>query len=131
MQLHLIRKLYEQNLYSSPWLKRIENILNSCGMRNVWLNPELFKPDWLKKAIDLKLSDMYQQEWHSQILAKSSCLLYRTFKTNFEMKKYLTLLDCGDRINISRFRCRNTNIPVVSMGYTNSHSTYKQTLYDL
>ena len=88
-------------------------------MRNVWLNPELFKPDWLKKAIDLKLSDMYQQEWHSQVLAKSSCTLYRTFKTNFEMEKYLSLLECGDRINISRFRCRNTKIPVVSMGYSN------------
>ena len=88
-------------------------------MRNVWLNPEIFKPEWIKKAIDLKLSDMYQQEWHSQILAKSSCILYRTFKTNFEMEKYLTLLDCGDRIIISRFRCRNIKIPVVSMVYTN------------
>ena len=88
-------------------------------MRNVWQNPELLKSDWLKKAIDLRLSDMYLQEWHSQVFTKSSCILYRTFKINFELEKYLTLLNCRDRIIISRFRCRNIKIPVVSMGYAN------------
>ena len=58
----LKKKLYEQDLYTSPWLKAIESILNSCGMRNVWINPETFKFEWLKKAINLKLSDMYKQE---------------------------------------------------------------------
>ena len=33
--LYLIKNLNDQNLYTSPWLKAIENILNVCGMRNV------------------------------------------------------------------------------------------------
>ena len=126
--LYLIRRLYEQDLYVSPWLNRIESILNSCGMRNVWLNPELFKSDWLKKAIDLRLSDMYLQEWQSQVSSKSSCIIYRTFKTNFEIENYLTLLDCSDRITISRFRCRNTKIPVVTLGYANRDTPYENRL---
>ena len=126
--LYLIRKLYIQDLYSSPWLKKIESILNSCGMRNVWLNPELFKPDWLKKAIDLKLSDMYLQEWQSLVSRQSSCTIYRTFKINFGLEKYLMLLDCSDRITICRFRCRNNKTPVVTLGYANRDIPYANRL---
>ena len=126
--LHLIRKLYDQNIYSSPWLKRIESILNLCGMRNVWLNPESFNHDWLKRSINLKLSDMYLQEWHSQISIKSSCIMYRTFKISLELEKYLILLDCKERINISRFRCRNIKIPVVTLGYSNNNTLYENRL---
>ena len=126
--LYLIKHLYEQNLYFSPWLKKVENILNLCGMRNVWLNPELFNPNWIKKAIDLKLLDMYKQDWYSKVSRRNSCINYRIFKTNFEMEKYLMLLDCSDRINICRFRCRNIKAPVVTLGYTNRNIPYENRL---
>ena len=35
------------------------------------------------------------------------------------------LPDCVDRINISKFRCRNSKIPVVTLGYS-----VRQTLYE-
>ena len=56
---HLLKSLHEQNQHSSPWLKSIEQTLNSCGMRHVWLNPDTVNNNWLKKAIELKLSDIY------------------------------------------------------------------------
>ena len=48
---------------------------------------------------------------------KSSCMTYRTFKTEFKLERYLMLPDSVDRINISKFRCRNSKIPVVTLGY--------------
>ena len=52
--LYLLNKLNaqtnsEQTNSPSLWLKRIEQILTSCDMRNVWLNPKSYKPIQLKK----------------------------------------------------------------------------------
>ena len=126
--LTLQKNLYEQNLYTSKWLEKIEDILNLCGMRNVWLNPQMFQREWVKKAVDLRLTDMYRQEWQNMVNNKSSCNIYRTFKQTFEVEKYLLLLDCVDRINMSKFRCRNTKMPVVTLGYTGRNTPYEDRL---
>jgi len=34
--LYLLNKLKEQNQYSSPWLKKVQEILESCNMTNIW-----------------------------------------------------------------------------------------------
>ena len=62
--LYLLSKITnEQNQLSSAWLRRVEQILNNCDMRNVWLNPKLFKQEWLKKSITKILSDKAKQKW--------------------------------------------------------------------
>ena len=97
--LYLLNKLYDNRQFASPWLKHVEGILNSCGMRNVWLNPKDFKLDWLKKSIPLKLSDTYKQKWRRLAAESSSCIFYRSFKTDFNLEKYQTVLDYPDRRN--------------------------------
>ena len=97
-------------------------------MRNVWLNPQMFQREWVKKAVDLRLTDMYKQEWQNMVNYKSSCNIYRTFKQSFEVEKYLLLLDCVDRINMSKFRCRNSKMPVVTLGYTGRNTPYEDRL---
>ena len=119
---YLLRKLHEQDQYSSPWLKNIEQILNTCGMTNVWLDPNSIDHNWLKKAIELRLSDLYIHEWESQMNTKSSCTTYRSIKPYFKQEKYLSLPNRSDRINLCKFRCRNTKIPVVTQGYTNRNN---------
>ena len=52
--LYLRNKLNEKNKFSSPWLKEIESIFNSCDMRHVWLNPKLYKQGKLKKRNNTK-----------------------------------------------------------------------------
>ena len=47
----------------------------------------------------------------------SSCITYRTFKTEFKLESYLMLPESSDRINICKFRCRNSKMPVVILGY--------------
>ena len=126
---HHLKRLDEQEeerlQYSSPWLKSIEQTLSSCGMRHVWLNPDTVNYNWLKKAIELKLSDMYIQDWQRQVDTMSSCTTYRHFKPYFKREKYLSLPNHYDRINICKFRCRNIKIPVVTLGYAHQNVEYE------
>ena len=119
---YLLRKMHEQDQHTSPWLQNIEQILNACGMRDVWLSPDTSNLIYLKKTIEQRLSDQYIQEWGSQLNNMSSCIMYRSLKPYFKQEKYLDLPNRSDRINLCKFRCRNTKIPVVTGGYSNRTS---------
>ena len=130
----LLKNLHVQKKHSAPWLKKIEQILNTCGMGHVWLNPDLVNHNWLKKAIEQRLSDIYIQDWQSKVDRMSSCITYRSIKPYFKQEKYLMLPNIADRINICRFRCRNSKIPVVIHGYTNRNNptiAYEDRICDL
>ena len=59
---YLLRKMHEQDQHTSPWLQNIEQILNACGMRDVWLSPDTSNLIYLKKTIEQRLSDQNIQE---------------------------------------------------------------------
>ena len=127
--LYLLNKLNaqtnsEQTNSPSLWLKKIEQILTSCDMRNVWLNPKSYKPIQLKKEITQKLLTSEKQTWLNNVATKSSCRTYKTFKKELNLEKYLLLSDSADRINICKFRCRNTKIPVAILGYADRYIDY-------
>ena len=71
---------------------------------------------------------MYRQEWQGIISSKTSCILYRSFKQDLKCENYLLLLDNNDRINICKFRCRNTKTPVVTLSYVNRNIPYDDRL---
>ena len=106
-------------------VKKIEQILNACNMRNVWLNPKSYKPNQLKREITRKLKNINNQEWQNDIAKYSSCRTYRTFKSGLNLERYLLLSDSADRINICKFRCRKIKIPVVTLGYANINILYE------
>ena len=122
---HLLKRLHEQGRHSSLWLKSIEQTLNSCGMRHVWLNPDTVNNNWLKKSLELRLSDIYIQDWQRQVDTMNSCTTYRHFKSYFKPEKYLSLPNHYDRVNICKFRCRNIKIPVVTLGYAHQNVDYE------
>ena len=126
--LDLLNKLNHAGQFTSSWLSKIERILTSCGMRDVWLNPTEHNHAWVKKILKNRLSEIYDLNWHRTIMEKSSCLIYRTFKENFKFEKYITLLDNSNRIAICKFRCRNSKIPVVTLGYARIDVPYDQRL---
>ncbi|CAL4114772.1 unnamed protein product, partial [Meganyctiphanes norvegica] len=49
----LLRKMHDDNYYTSPWIGKMEEIFNTCDMQNVWLNPLNFNTEWIKKEISL------------------------------------------------------------------------------
>ena len=72
-----------------------------------------------------KLTDSYKQNWLNEINVKRSCRTYKTFKPYPKLEKYLLLPDSTDRINISKFRCRNSNLPVVTLRYEHLNIPYE------
>ncbi|KAJ8032779.1 hypothetical protein HOLleu_22829 [Holothuria leucospilota] len=60
---------------------------------------------------------MYKQEWLAEVNRNSHCKVYRIIKTSLEFEKYLHILDFRNRNYLRKYRCANTNIPVVSGRY--------------
>ena len=54
----------------------------------------------------------------------SSCTSYRMFKSDFKLEKYLLRLNKSEQINLCKFRCRNTKLPVVVLGYARQNIDY-------
>ena len=69
----------------------------------------------------LRLSDMFYQQWHSNITEMSSCTFYRIFKNNLKLEKYLLDLNVSERINLCKFRCRNSKLPVIVLGFASQN----------
>merc|ERR1712240_270308 len=89
--LYLQNKRREQNPEAAPWLKKIEEILNSCNMRNVWLNPKSYQPLQIKTEITKQLTNTYIQAWKGEVAIKSSYITYRSFKSESKLEKYLMM----------------------------------------
>ena len=123
--------MHKNNEYSCPWNKQIENIFNKCGMRYIWLNPQNYNPIVIHKAIKQRLNDMFHQQWHSNISEMSSCTLYRMFKSECKLEKYLLNLNKSEQINLCKFRCRDTKLPVVVLGYSFQNIAYSDRLCTL
>ena len=68
---------------------------------------QLFTISHLKKVIEQRLCDMYEQEWLSEVNTNRQCLIYRIFKKKMEFEKYITQLNNRDRIILCKFRCGN------------------------
>ena len=123
--LYLLNKRREQNPEGVPWLKKIEQILTSCNMRNAWLNPKLYNQFQIKEEVTKQLSKAYIQIWKGDIANKSSCITYRSFKSELKLEEYLMLPESKDRIIISKFRCRNSKIPSVILAYAGRNIPYE------
>ena len=100
-------------------------------MRHIWLNPKSCKLNWLRKEISQKLTNRYKQNWQNQVNDRNSCTLYRTFKNQLSQERYLLLPDCADKINIAKFRCRISKIPVVILGHVHRNIDYENRICPL
>ena len=111
--------MHDRGDMHSPWLAHIKKVLCECGMANVWNYPNTINSNWLKNAIQLRLSDIFKQDWHAKMYDMSSCLNYRLFKIDHKFEHYLDILDPFNRISFTRYRCGNSKIPVVLGRYIN------------
>ena len=68
-------------------------------MSDVWLNQDtLFNCENSKsfakhicKQVEQRLKDQFTQQWSKNLSNHSSCDMYRNYKINFELEKYLTV----------------------------------------
>ena len=95
----------------------MKNILCESGFTFVWLQQETVNPKWLKGLLHKRLADINRQKWHNEMNANSHCESYQMFKDNLRCEPYITLLNTRQHITLCKFRCGNTNIPIVSGRY--------------
>jgi hypothetical protein len=97
----------------SPWITHIQNILNGCGLQYIWFSQGYnININWLKVYSLTNHKDQFQQNWHDSIYNSNKCLIYRMFKTEFRLEKYLTSLPLKIRNLFTKFRCKSTRLPI-------------------
>ena len=131
MMFKYLRVLHERDIYSSPWILKVKSIFEKTGMPFIWNtanynvgeNLQLTatpNQTWLKKTIDRRLSDIYMQEWCTEVNNNGQCKVYRIFKKNLKFENYLINLPLYIRLHFCRIRCSNSKIPSISGRYQNT-----------
>jgi hypothetical protein len=108
----IMRKLDVDSPNSFLWLKNVKVILNNCGLSNIWESENFPSLDWLKNCTLQRNKDQFNQTWSVQTEESNKCINYRIFKNTFLMEPYLLSLPNKLRITFSKFRCRNTRLPI-------------------
>ena len=114
---NILKLLNDQDIYSSPWIKFIHTTLNELGMSNIWDDYGQLNKLWLKSAIKLRLNDTYFQKWQNKINDSTVCLNYRIIKNDIKLERYLIKLPFSLRLSLTRFRCANHRLPIVTGRY--------------
>ena len=119
----LLRKMSSPGGYESPWLLHIRKILDHCGMSYVWINQNLVTDETMRKNIikkvEQKLQDQFIQNWREDLEKHESCSLYRKYKLNFGLEKYLIILPETNRRALTKLRTNNNRLPVITSRYKN------------
>ena len=101
------------SLGCSLWLKYIKSILDSVGLSDVWFTQGTnVQYEWFKAYVKRCLSDQSLQSWHSNIDNSNKCINYKIFKKELKFEDYLIHLPPSLSYAYSKFRCRNTKLPV-------------------
>ena len=117
---NLLSKLYAISLshyhnHRNGTFKRLENvrsILISCCFSVIWDNQSFPNRNWLVKLTRQKLTDLFLNEWKSQVESSSSCYICRLFKQTFGFEKYLINTSAKFRKYLIKFRTRNHRFPI-------------------
>jgi hypothetical protein len=116
----IMYELYQEDKFKCDWLSTIHKTLNECGMTDIWLDQSVNINDkFLKRQIHLSLKDQFVQSWHSELDNSSKCILYKSYKLDFEFEKYLILLNKQSRKLMIKFRTSNHKLPVERGRYAN------------
>lgn len=106
--------------FQCDWLKYVKNSLDELGLSFIWLAQgalEREMSNWFKNLINVRIKDQFLATWQSKVFESQNCTNYRLFKLGFTSEKYLKKLPTFLAINMLRFRCRNTKLPVVSHNF--------------
>ncbi len=77
-------------------------------------------PAETKRTIRIKLNRYYAAEWHNTLDTSTACHSYSDYKEKLEPEPYLTLLEGNLRIPLTKFRCSNNYLPIVTGRYDNT-----------
>ena len=111
----LLYNLDTQFMLSSDWLSRIKSILCDSGLDEFWYDParvQVLSYVKFKALYKRKLHELYQANWKSSLESSSKCFLYKNFKQELVLEKYLITLNDPTRSKLTRFRLSNHFLPI-------------------
>ena len=86
--LKTLNECFNLNIYKSEWLKKIKQILDSCGLSYIWENHKTVTT-LLKNTISAIHKDIFRQEWTQLCNDSNKGCNYYLYKLCFGFKKYL------------------------------------------
>ena len=106
-----IRKIYIELLLVNihfpntvTWITKIRDILFKCGMGSYWFDQKVGDEEVFLIVLRQRLTDMYLQEWHSNIEASSNNRLYKHLKDKHNFENYLNINNNYFRTAITKIR---------------------------
>ena len=111
--------MHVANIYSSPWICAIENILNSCGFSYIWLQQCKQSDTWVDYILQQNIKDQFIRRWTSDINNSPKCLNYKLYKQTFGFEKYFDILPYPKYFIFVKFRTCNHKLPIEIGRYTN------------
>ena len=111
----LLFHLYTIGVYTSPWLVKIRDMLNSLGLSYVWQNQRVENIDCFKLLVKTTLLDQYLQRWQAQVRESSKCSFYKVIKLNMQFEQYLMQLPYNLRLCMTKLRVSNHKLPIEAL----------------
>ena len=109
----LKKKCEQEDNFSVDWVNHVQVSLGNIGMNDLFMfDGNGFSCDYIKKAVKLRIADMYKQDWHNELYVHEYCDFYKTIKTDWHQMKYLTCLNYYQRKTLCKWRCRSNQLPI-------------------
>ena len=109
-----MRRLSDRGSIHFKWMQVVKQKLDHLGFGGLWESSRennSFNSLWFKEAVKQRVSDIYQQQWRSEMNLNKHCTYYRTFKDLLVIEKPLSVMRKGVSIPLFRFRCSNMPFP--------------------
>ena len=121
--------LNKDGILSSPWIQRIEEILNECGLSHIWIDQSFPNIRWVKLKVRQSLHDQYIQTWHTNLYNSEKCITYRLIKRELQFEKYLCELPPSLFIPLCKYRLSNHKLPIEKGRYLNIERHDRKCVY--
>ena len=118
-KLALKRELIEETKLNN-WALNIKKLLSEAGFAYVWETWNIVNSHAFLKEFRLRLTDMYQQNWHAKCINNEKFASYGTIKNEFITEPYLKI------IHISKFRFAFTRIRTQANYLNNNRRIYNE-----
>jgi hypothetical protein len=97
------------------WTALVQNLLETLGFAEVWLNQGVENINIFMKICKLRLRDQFTQEWQSSINNSPESILYRHLKRELCVSDYFTKINVHKyRVAFCQFICRNHRLAVIT-----------------
>ena len=116
---------YSQEMFKFPWLELARSTLNELGLSYIWNTTGLASPEpkSISKQVKIRSNDARKQVWLTEVNSNPHCSLYKLFKNEWGMEKYLQIVKPNLRIPLSKFRVGSHHLPSTINRFKPSNST--------